>query len=530
MLIRFERCRAGAEELVAEALRATAGHDVERAREAGRAAWRAAVLLFNPSPRSRSGVAEVRVPLFRRDVRVGQAQPRIAVESARPGDIALRSPDGGLVAFQELERESGFELIESPRAYPDCDEVEWRTLAVRSPDLPPLGVAALAVEDAGASAQGGPQAGPGPVTVEAGALANEHVGVRVEADGTLELRDQVTGLTCRGLGALVDTGDAGDSYTFAAPRRDRRIEQPDAVAVAVLHGGPLRGTLEVVRRYSALDLTARTRVSLDAGSRLVRLHVEGENRQSDHRLRMAFPLGERLRRVVADGHFGPVERPAAGRRGSGRDLLERPVPTAPMQRYVAAAGARRALLVLADGLPEYEARPNGTVLVTLLRCFGQLSRADLSERPGHAGWPTPTPDAQCPGPFRARLGVQLIGPDALEQSGAIEPAAEEFHAPVLAQPLRSALAAPRPVPGPELVGDGLVFSAMKPSESGRGLVLRCYNALPRPVAGAWRLPWPVAAVERCRLDETPLRRVEVGSRGDVPFEAEPREVVTLLVR
>jgi hypothetical protein len=33
---------------------------------------------------------------------------------------------------------------------------------------------------------------------------------------------------------------------------------------------------------------------------------------------------------------------------------------------------------------------DGTILVTLLRAFGQMSREDMPERPGHAGWPTPS--------------------------------------------------------------------------------------------------------------------------------------------
>ena len=194
------------------------------------------------------------------------------------------------------------------------------------------------------------------------------------------------------------------------------------------------------------------------------------------------------------------------------------------------ASGARGLTVFTAGLPEYELRRDGTVLVTLLRAFGQMSREDMPERPGHAGWPTPTPDAQCPGPFRARLGVHPHSARAMDELVGIERAAERFHAPPLAAMRRSLLAVPRPVPGPELVGEGLVFSAMKPAEAGRGIVLRCYNALARPVSGAWRLPWRARSAHLVRLDESPLAPLALAADGRVRFDAAPRAVVTVLLR
>jgi alpha-mannosidase len=159
-----------------------------------------------------------------------------------------------------------------------------------------------------------------------------------------------------------------------------------------------------------------------------------------------------------------------------------------------------------------------------------MSREDLPERPGHAGWPTPTPEAQCLGPFRVRLGLCPHGAGALEDLAAVERAAERFHAPPWSAMRRSLLASPRPLRGPELAGEGLVFSAMKPAEAGRGLVLRCYNTLSRPTSGEWRLPWRISTAHLARLDETPLAPAEVVPEGRVRFHAPPRAVVTILVR
>jgi alpha-mannosidase len=351
----------------------------------------------------------------------------------------------------------------------------------------------------------------------------------VEEQGTLEVVDLGSGEHYRGIGEVWDNGDAGDSYTYSLPRRDRVVRVPDAVAVRVVHAGPVRAVLEIARRYDATQLDTTTRVTLDAGAGYVQIEIEGVNRRKDHRLRLAFPLGAKPLREVADGHFGPVER-VPGPLPPLPSGVEQPAPTAPMQRWVAAARGERGLTVLSDGLPEYEVGSDGTILVTLLRAFGQMSREDMPERPGHAGWPTPTPDAQCLGPFRARLGVFPVEEPELDARERIERTAERFHARPLALMRRSLLAIPEPVAGPTLVGEGLVFSTMKPAESGKGVVLRCYNALAAEAGGEWRIPWPVTSAELARLDETPLSALEVTTAGVIRFDAPPRAVVTHVLR
>lgn len=530
MMTRFARCRDEADEIVRGALCDVIGHDPAAARAAGREAWKPAVVVFNPSAVARGGVVEAEIAVFRADVVVGHGSRTRRPSPKKAAKVVLKDARGVAVPVQELERRVGHELVESPRHYPDCDEVVWHRVAILVPDVPPLGVAALALQEKGVEGSKVEELKVlGAVVVTADGLESGRLRVRVEPAGTIAVTDKTSGETYAGLGALVDNGDVGDSYTYSAPRPDRVLDKPDEVGVSVVHEGPLRGTLEIVRRYEAIDLLTRTRVTLEVGSAHLALEVTGENRRRDHRLRIRFPLGARPARVVADGHFGPVER-AVGPVAKAPGQLETPAPTAPMQRYVTLAAGERGMTVLADGLPEYEARGDGAVLVTLLRAFGELSRAGLPERPGHAGWPTPTPDAQCLGPFTACLGLCFHDEAALDRMDRIDRAAEEFHAPIAAWMMRSALRLPESVAGPELVGGGLVLSAMRPAEEGRGIVVRCCNPGRTGVRGAWRIPWPVKRAERCRLDETPLEPLGVGNPSSVVFEAGPRAVVTILLR
>ncbi len=158
-----------------------------------------------------------------------------------------------------------------------------------------------------------------------------------------------------------------------------------------------------------------------------------------------------------------------------------------------------------------------------------MSKSDLPERPGHAGWPVPTPQAQCRGPFAANLALMFHGARDTQTIDAIERAADDFLVPMIGTTLRSALGVPDDVVGPELIGAGLAFSAIKESDDGRWLVLRCVNLTNELVAGAWRLPFAVEEAHLSRLDETVGVPSSIEGQ-DVTFTAEPRAIVTILVR
>ncbi len=525
MVARFDRCRALALESATRALDAVVGRDADAAREAGRAGWKPHLAVFNTVPRAATRLVEAEVALFRADVPVGQGSRAARVAKQAPRHFELRDARGRAVPYQALESAEGHDLVESSRHYPDADLVEWRRILFAADDLPALGVASYRVTER-------PKAPPVPRPTHAVAatdagIENGLLWVRVESDGTIAVASRETGASVHGLAAIEDQDDLGDSYTSSP--RGRPVTEPDHVAVRVVHAGPLRGEVEIVRRFDAVDLEVHTQVVLEAGSRTVGIYLEGLNVRPDHRVRVAFPSGVRDPRVVADGAFGPVER-RAGTARPRRGELEQPSPTAPMQRWVAAAKGARGLAVIADGLPQYEVRADGAILVTVLRATGELSKADLPERPGHAGWPTATPEGQCIGPFGARLAVVLTDEAGLAAPDAFDVAADEFLVPPVARMLRACVRVPRAAAGPALDGEGLVFSAMKPAESGRGVVVRCYNARSEAVKGAWVVPWRVRAAHLCRLDETLGARLKVGAGGRVEFAAGPRAVVSVLLR
>jgi alpha-mannosidase len=232
---------------------------------------------------------------------------------------------------------------------------------------------------------------------------------------------------------------------------------------------------------------------------------------------------------LAGAPFGSTERQPI-RPNDRRYARETPVATAPAHRFVATASGHRGLALLAPGFFEYEHTSRGDLVITLFRAVGQLSRADLATRPGHAGWPTPTPEAQERGRHRLQLAVQAIGARDRE-GGTLLRFWEDVFLPPRAVWLRQATALNPASSGLELEGDGLVFSALKPSDAGGGIVLRCYNVSDGPTQGRWRLPWTVEHARRVRADERgdPMDLPLDPDRRGVRFTAAPHAIVTLLL-
>ena len=148
---------------------------------------------------------------------------------------------------------------------------------------------------------------------------------------------------------------------------------------------------------------------------------------------------------------------------------------------------------------------------------------------GHAGWPAPTPDAQCIGPYEASFALQLLPSDSPAVRDTIEHLAEDVLLPITGETLRSNLLESRAGGGLQLSGDGLTFSAALPAQREGWSVLRCVNQRDESVAGEWRLGVAINEAERTRLDETTLDTLPV-ERSVVRFTAAPREIVTILVR
>jgi alpha-mannosidase len=505
------------------------GHDPVEAR-AAHDRWIPLAVVRNPAARLRSGVAIIDVEQFIAHVPVGPGSapepdyaPRVEARRA-----SMRAPAiEGAGRLQVLSSGVANSLIESPRHYPDNDLVMRTRVAAWIGHLPGYAIAGLPIDSAIKSSRR-PKLPVPPVKTDGRSMDNAILRVSIGESGAVTLEHLETGRRIDSLLLLEDDSDVGDSYT-PAPRP--RAFAVDTRRIRRVHRGPLRGEFVLELRVShgkrlVADLTVL--LTLDAGAQFLRIAINGENRDTNHRLRFGLRTGVAAPQVWADAAFGPVLREPIAAEPS-EAVVEQPPPTAPLHRYVSLFGDAGGATIFSDGLAEYEARADGTVRVTLVRAIGELSRNDLPERPGHAGWPRDIPAAQCLGPFASELAILLHGPRTAETIDAVERTADDVLLPLVGTTLRSALRVPAATRGVELEGTGLGFSAAKESEDGEWLVLRCVNLTDEHVSGAWRLPFTPREARLSRFDETSISKV--ATEGDrLPFEAPPRAIVSFLVR
>jgi 2-O-(6-phospho-alpha-D-mannosyl)-D-glycerate hydrolase len=526
--LRVADARALAEEIARTSFDRVVANDPDRAREEPeRTAPR--LVLWNPIPRRRNSVVVADVTWFRRDVLVGPPAGRSPRVGGGQRPFHLSGSDGP-IGVQSLGSVADHERLDAPHHYPDQDEVDRTRVAFRSPAIGGFGFCLL-----------GPGEGAIPPE-ELGAwlrgnrIGNELIEISLGRGGALRLVDRRTRQVYRDLLRLELDGDVGDTYTYCPPAQNRVQVSRARVRVRPLAQGPLVVALEAIWRMRGGRspkgpgaINVRLIVSLHAGSPAVRCTITLDNQASDHRLRARNPTGLPGLNATAGAQFGSIER-APVQRGRRTYDRETPVMSAPGHRFVAAARRDRGLAVLAPGFFEYEFDRHGDISMTLLRAVGTLSRSDLATRPGHAGWPVPTPMAQSWGTDELQLAILPITETELQEPGFLSEQWEDVFLPIRGIWLRQASPlSPKPI-DITLQGSGLIFSAFKPAEAGSGIVLRCYNSRNESTAGAWLFSRPVRTAHRARADERLLHEIRLGEGGRfVPFHAAPHEIVTVMV-
>jgi hypothetical protein len=499
-----------------DALLALAGHDREQVR-ALLDDSRPVVLLRNPAPRTRSGVVELRLSATVAAVAVG---PHSGTRQGTPRQLPRWGVEG--MPLQILSRRERVALTEAPRAYPRADRVgEVRALGWVD-DLGGYAMETRAQRKRRAATM------PDPVRADGLTLENGLLRVMVDPGGEVLLEDLATGRVIHRLLSLEQRVEAGDLYT-PAPRE--ALAAPTLLNVRATLRGPLRGEIALSHTLGD-DRRGRgrcvVRLQLDAALPALRVLLEGRNRDGNHRLRLRVATDLAHATTLADSAFLPVGRAPLDLPDSDQ-RTERVVPTAPLHEWVTRFGGDAGVTLFSDGLTEYESLEDGSIAVTLFRAVGELSRADLPERPGHAGWPAKTPGAQAIGPYAANFAVALHGADHWRTRELIARLADDVLLPIRGETLRYNLLEAHVAGGLELRGEGLVFSTACPAQADGWIVLRCVNRRDEPTRGEWRLGRRIEHAVRARLDETPGAALQVRD-GSIEFDAAPHEVVTILVR
>lgn len=542
------------------ALQLALNHDVVAVRSRILSCGPLSVVLRNRVPRPRHGLAYVTFRRTVRDVPVGpgsvtrpvaqrEAPAHVPDDTTSGRQMAVSLPDSLIDSTRwmpagrqpsikaSLIQSLGSPALEwsrreSPQHYPDNDLVAGQRVLAWVGEVPPLGLMAGDFDQMLSH-----PAPPPPVVVTrlGGVITLDNGLVRVSVDEAAQVK-VISG--CRVLhdALIIETSsDVGDSYT-SSPHNSQRLR---VAAVRIAERGPLRGAITMSwiagtpsdsgSSMGGDGVHVQTTVRLVAGRSTVECRVRISNHRTNHRLRLVWRTdvigGERL----ADAAFGPVSRPVIQ---APPTSLESVPDGMPLHRWVLHRSGSRAAALISDGLAEAHAE-DGHLAVTLLRATGELSRASVPERPGHAGWPAAIPDAQCRGTYYALIGLLLSEEGAERLLERIERACDDLLLPLVGETWRDLEVSDGPVAvvGPRLTGEGLEMSAVTLSSCDpSAVVLRAVNCLERAVTGCWELPGPPGWVAtQCRLDETPTGG-QVVCQSALEFSAAPRSVVTFVVR
>jgi len=389
----------------------------------------------------------------------------------------------------------------------------------------------------------------GTLAPEANVLENEHLRVRFNADGTLNLTQKETGHTFENLHYLEDSGETGHSWVHMEPDDNAVITSHGfPCTIALEEAGPLLARMRVDYhlqvpvsiedeldehfREERMDHTRRTRecremvvsshFTLRAGQKRLDVVTRFENTCKHHRLRVVFPTRLDCDRTDSEAGFDVISRDIHVKEGNA--YYGKPNPQYPMHRFVDMTDGKQGFAVLNDsGLREYEAmdRADRPLAITLMRAFTYRN---------------------CPIFGRFETHPEMTGSQCLgehEYSYALYPHKGTWEKGVYAEaedlnvPLEPAQAGPHGGTLPKamgflaLEGDNLQLAAFKQAEDRPdSYVVRIFNPTDRTVEGSLKLCRPIKAAWRTNLNEERQEALNVAGQA-IDIALGKKKIVTL---
>jgi mannosylglycerate hydrolase len=377
--------------------------------------------------------------------------------------------------------------------------------------------------------------------VEPNVLENEHLRVRANPNGSIDVSDKDSGTVHEGMHFFESSGDIGDYWVRYRPGQDSTVTSLGASAwISSVECGPLSATMitevtmrvpvkaekEANRRSDQLcDLTIRSELTLKRGSRSVEIRTTFTNTAEDHRLRVLFPSDIPARFSDADGHFNVDRRPVDFQEHLVNGQWPGMWPH-PQQSFIDVSDGTHGLAVINDGICEYEVMNNTRriVALTLLRAVRNVI---CSEFRAATAFPHEKGGQSL---VAHEFRYALCFHDGDWDKGGVIRESRRFNVPVrLAQ--TGSHTGTLPVPGSfiSIEPAQLVLAAMKKSENGNGCVMRLYNPTSRTVRGTVTLAARITKAGLVTMNEEEESNLAVSGGHTVAVEASAGKILTIEV-
>jgi alpha-mannosidase len=322
-------------------------------------------------------------------------------------------------------------------------------------------------------------------------MENDYIKVNINSDGTLNVTDKATGHTFEDICYYENVGDIGNEYIFKQAEEDKAIVTKGMAAdIKLVEDSPYRAVYEIThcliipesadellqeemkktivitdrkakRSNKTVELKIVTLVSLEKGSRGVKVKASFENKAMDHRLRVLFPT-----ELSADTHFVDSIFEVAKRKNKPSKSWKNPSNCQHQQCFISVDDIECGLTIANFGLNEYEVLRDGrnTIAVTILRAVGEL---------GDWGY-FPTPEAQCIGQQSVEFEIIPHKGNLIDSGAFIE--AYQFQVPFIScQTAVRSGTIPAEQSFLEWSGSSLALTGVKQSQETGDLIVRWYN-------------------------------------------------------
>ncbi|MBQ7714612.1 MAG: hypothetical protein IJT70_01950 [Clostridia bacterium] len=400
-------------------------------------------------------------------------------------------------------------------------------------DLAPLGATAYSVVKSDkAATRYFDRLTKSPVTADNGIVALE-----IAPDGSIKLTDHSTGEVYPDLLTFYDDADAGDGWYNVTPAANRRILSNGApTQIDVVTDGPalctfrITKTMTVPRELSRGDgrMTSFTRsrdsvemkivsdVTLCAGENRVHVKTTVFNNAMDHRLRVRFPTGVSPESdYVAEVPFCFVTR-RSGCDKKTEHWMEADRGDKPTSGIVIRREGDRGLAVCSHyGIHECVSADDAdaSLNLTLFRAFRQTVITDFS----------PEAEGQVQGKQEYEFDVMPI-----TDRTSLTEIKRTFDSDVAG--VSSSMKWGEPKDGASFleVTGGAVYSTMKATESGDGVVVRLF-ALDEDAVTTLTFPKPISRAALCDLKEDETETLSADGCS-VTLKSSPWRITTVKVR
>lgn len=374
-----------------------------------------------------------------------------------------------------------------------------------------------------------------------GTLENEHVRVVINSNGTFDLTDKSNGRVMKNLHFFSDSGEVGSAHVSNPTNTNCIYTSLGCNAeIDMLETNTLRGIYRVSitmrlpedasinghdRSRAMRDLKITTTLTLEKGSKYVKLHTSLDNQIRDHKLWVNFPT------YLPNADFADSESAWDFARRTikwrdHKDNFEGFFPFQPMQNFVDISDDVNGFAFMSKGLREYEVEddPTRILKITLIRTHraymtanANMTKEELDKYPGQHTW----------GPMEYEYAVYPHTGNFVEAN--VLQTAYDYKVPLKAiqgVPYKGSLPDSAEFISIEPQNRSVMSSCLKQTQNGTDVVYRVWNTTKELQHVTLKTILPVTGVSHIDLDESDIEELKLVN-GQVEFDLAPAKIYTL---